>query len=181
MGPCTAASRRARAAPDPAASARRCAPARGPRRAREGPGLPPSLPLAAGDRPPHDHEIRLTRQLTYVRGLARPIGHGADVAELLLRAKRFDGVAKGLVIGGGPLRERAVSRAIHPDQSRHDVLLSSEIGLHRRIRRVSPGVGWVFAPRDGQEDEAATHKRAGAGEPRYGTDLTDGRPPRGRS
>ena len=72
------------AAPAHAARARPCAGATEPPPARAGPGSArarASSALAAGDRAAHDHEVGLARQLAHVRGLAGPVGHGADVAE----------------------------------------------------------------------------------------------------
>ena len=74
------------------------------------------------------------RKLAHVRRLAGPVGHRADVAEPLLLLELADRGLEGRVVGLGPLGERRVPRAVHPDQSRHlDLPLGSSRWMVRRL------------------------------------------------
>ena len=77
-----------------------------------------------GDLLPHDErelqrETGLARQLAHVRGLARSVGHGPDVAETLLIAEFAHRRLEGGVVLDGPLGKRRVPRPIHANESCH--------------------------------------------------------------
>src|SRR5439155_24823469 len=75
--------------------------------------------LSARDRPPHDHEAGVARQVAHLRRPAGPLVEHADVALVELPAKFLNGGVESGVVLRCPLRERRVSGGVHADETRH--------------------------------------------------------------
>src|SRR5207237_1090399 len=77
--------------------------------------------LAAGDRPAHDHEVRVLRQLADLRRAPLALVEDSDISLVELAPEGLDGrVVAGLILGA-PLREGGVACGVHADQSRHRI------------------------------------------------------------